>query len=312
MVTGANGWLGSALCVHMAQLGHQVLPAVRRAGDATQWSVGEVNGQTHWDHVLSQEVDAVVHLAAKLPTRGAAADERVQELAYASINTQGTLQLAQACAKYGVKRFVFVSTVKVLGEGRPVPYGAHEQARPQDAYARSKWQAEQGLWQLAQGTPMEVVVLRPPLVYGPGVRGNFFDLMQLVDRHIPFPFACVQNRRSLVYLDNLVELLALCTHQPNVAGQTLHISDGEDVSTPELLRHLAKAMGRRLFLLPVPVALLRLLGHLLNRAAADRLVGSLAVDAKPLRQLLAWQPTTSLQAGMAATARWYLKRKVES
>ena len=229
---------------------------------------------------------------------------------YHQVNTLGTANLARQCARHGVKRFVFVSTVKVLGEGKSEPYQDTDLAVPADAYAISKWDAEQALWQVAAETGMEVVMLRPPLVYGPGVKGNFLRLMQVIDKRRPLPLGGIHNQRSLIYLGNLIDVIRLCLTHPNAAGKAFLVSDGDDVSTPELVCRIAAALGRRPFLLPVPASWMQWAGRVLGKqAAVDRLLGSLCVDISPLREELDWTPPYSMQAGLEATAQWYRKTK---
>jgi UDP-glucose 4-epimerase len=224
--------------------------------------------------------------------------------AFRSINTVATLNLARQAAQVGVKRFVFVSSIKVNGEGRAVPYRETDAPAPEDAYAISKWEAEQGLRQIERETGMEVVILRPPLVYGPGVKANFLRLIQVVKRGWPLPLGAIRNRRSLLYLGNFVDAIRLCVEHPAAAGQTFLLDDGEPVSTPELIRALARAMGRPARLLAVPVSALEFAGMLLGRrAAVARLMGSLWVDGSAIRSRLGWTPLFSMEAGLAATVR---------
>ena len=308
LVTGANGLVGRALCSVLDQTGHQVVRAVRTSTTPWEVPVGDLNESTDWSETLGQDTDVVVHLAARVPlTDGATIgpDDR-----YTQVNTLGAANLARQCALHGVKRLIFVSTVKVLGEGKDEPYRDADLAVPADAYAISKWEAEQTLWQVAAETGMEVVVLRPPLVYGSGVKGNFLRLMQAIDKRRPLPLGGIQNQRSLIYLGNLVDVIRLCITHPNAAGKTFLVSDGDDVSTPELVRRIAGALGRRPFLLPVPVSWIKWAGCFLGKqAAVDRLLGSLCVDISALREELGWTPPYSMQAGLEATAQWYRKTK---
>lgn len=304
LVTGANGLVGRALCWALDQCGYQVIRAVRKSMTPWEVPVGDLDENTDWGDVLSSDIDVVVHLAGQVP-----ASEGVRETAvhqYHQVNTQGTANLARQCAQRGVRRFIFVSTVKVLGEGKDEPYRADDMAMPADAYAISKWDAEQALKQIGAETGMEVVILRPPLVYGPGVKGNFLRLLQAVDKRRPLPLGAIQNRRSLIYLGNLVDVIRLCVTHPGAAGKSFLVSDGEDVSTPELIRRIATALGRRPLLVPVPVSWMRGAGGLLGkREAVERLAGSLAVDILPLQEALGWRPPYTMQAGLAATAKWY-------
>ncbi len=307
-VTGANGLLGRALCHVLDQAGHQVVRCVRTSISPWEVSVGDLNKSTDWSEALGQNTDVVVHLAGQVPLTDGAVGPPGDR--YAKVNTLGTVNLARQCAQHGVKRFIFVSTVKVLGEGKSEPYQDTDLAVPADAYAISKWEAEQALWQVAAETGMEVVIFRPPLVYGPGVKGNFLRLMQAIDRRRPLPLGGIQNQRSLIYLGNLVDVIRLCLTHHKAAGKTFLVSDGDDVSTPELVRRIAAALGRRPFLLPVPVSWMRLTGRALGKqAAVDRLLGSLCLDITPLREELDWTPPYTMQVGLDATAQWYRKTR---
>lgn len=308
LVTGANGLVGRALCSVLDQDGVQVIRAVRVSTTPWEVPVGGVNEKTDWRMALSQGIDVVVHLAGQVPL--AECEIGAQANLHHEVNTAGTANLAGQCAQHGVKRFVFASTVKVLGEGKEKPYRDGDLAVPAGAYAISKWEAEQALWQIAAESGMEVVVLRPPLVYGPGVKGNFLRLMQAVDKRRPLPLGAIQNQRSLIYLGNLVDVIRVCLTHPKAAGKTFLVSDGEDVSTPELIRRVAAALGRRPLLLPVPISWMRWAGAFLGKkAAVDRLLGSLSVDMTPLREEMGWNPPYTMQAGLETTTHWYLKTK---
>jgi nucleoside-diphosphate-sugar epimerase len=235
--------------------------------------------------------------------------------AYKAINTDATLALARAAAQAGVKRFVYLSSIKVNGEGslqRPAPgrytYTEADPPQPLDPYGLSKWQAEQGLWQIAQETGLEVVIIRPPLVYGPQVKANFLKLLGLAQRGLPLPLGGIDNARSLVFVENLADALCTCLTHPAAAGQTFLISDGEDLSTPELVRCLAQAMKRPDRLFPIPSrVLLWVFSALGRRSMAERLMGSLTVDSTKIRQTLGWQPPYGVDQGLRVTAEWFLQ-----
>ena len=308
LVTGANGLVGRALCSLLDQAEHQVVRAVRTSTTPWEVPVGDLKESTDWSEVLVQDTDVVVHLAAQVPLTDVVSSDPGDR--YTEVNKLGTANLVRQCAQHGVKRFIFVSTVKVLGEGRDKPYGAEDLAVPADAYAISKWEAEQTLSQISLETGMELVILRPPLVYGPGVKGNFLHLLKAVDQRSPLPLGAIQNSRSLIYLGNLVDAIRQCLTHPKAAGKTFLVSDGDDVSTPQLVRRIAAALGRRPFLLPVPVSWMRRAGRMLGKqAAVDRLLGSLCVDITPLREELGWTPPHTMQTGLEATAQWYRKTK---
>lgn len=311
LVTGSNGLVGRALCSVLDQDGAQVIRTVRASTTPWEMPVGNLNEKTDWRVALSHGIDVVVHLAGQVPL--AESEIGAQANLYHQVNTAGTANLARQCAQHGVKRFVFVSTVKVLGEGKEEPYRDGDLAIPSDDYAISKWDAEQALSQIAAESGMDVVVLRPPLVYGPGVKGNFLHLMQAIDKRRPLPLGGIKNQRSLIYLGNLVDAIRVCLIHPKAVGKAFLVSDGDDVSTPELIRRVSAALGRRPWLLPVPVSWMRSAGVFVGKkAAVERLLGSLCVDTKPLREELGWNPPYTMQAGLEATAHWYRKTKASA
>lgn len=300
VVTGATGFVGRALCETLSKAGHRVVPVVRNsAGLSDEVVIGDIGPATDWCAILPG-CDAVIHLAARVhagPARDAG-----DLSAYRRINTEATLSLARQAVRAGVKRFVFVSTIKVNGEGGARPYRETDAPAPADAYAVSKWEAETGLHRIASETGLEIVVLRPPLVYGPGVRANFLQLMRAIERGCPLPLGTIHNRRSLLYLGNLTDALRLCLEHPGAAGRTFLLDDGKAVSTPELVCALAQAMGRPARLFSMPPWMLRAMGRLLGRTAElDRLMGSLDVDGSVIRSQLGWIPPCSMAAGLAAT-----------
>lgn len=300
LVTGANGFVGRALCSRLRTSGHSVVPAVRRAsGIVDETIVGDVEGMPDWTPALSG-CDAVVHLAARVHVMNDTAQDPLA--LYRITNTSATLNLAQQAVQSGVKRFVFVSSIKVNGEGRQAPYRETDAPTPEDAYAISKWEAEHGLQQIARETGLEVVILRPPLVYGPGVKANFLRLTHMIARGWPLPLGAIHNKRSLLYLGNFIDAIRLCLEHPDAVGQVFLLDDGRPVSTPELIRAIAKAMGRPARLLGVPVAVLEGVATLLGkRAAVKRLTGSLHVDSSAIRTRLGWTPPYSMEAGLAET-----------
>lgn len=278
LVTGATGFVGCALVRQLAadRAFNGVVAAVRQRvapwpERVTQLQVGDLLSTTDWSAAL-QGVRALVHCAARVHVMQ---DDAVDPLdAYRLVNVEGTLNLARQAAAAGVRRFVFLSSIKVNGEATPPgrPFTADAVPAPLDSYGVSKLEAEQGLRELEAKTSMEVVIVRPPLVYGPGVKANFASMMRWVARGMPLPLGAIHNARSMVTLDNLVDLLVTCLKHPAAAGQTFLVSDGEDVSTSELLRRTAQAMGREAFLLPIPTFMLERGAALLGkRAVAQRL-----------------------------------------
>jgi nucleoside-diphosphate-sugar epimerase len=306
LVTGANGFVGRELDGELLRRGYLVRGALRQFGSgaslvdgAEPVVVGTINAATDWKAALAG-CDVVVHLAARVHVMHDKASDPLAE--FREVNTEATLNLARQAAQAGVRRFVFISTIKVNGEGRDEPYREADAPAPLDAYAISKWEAEQGLQRIAQETGLEVVILRPPLLYGPGVKANFQRLIQAVARGWPLPFGAVRNRRSLLYLGNFVDAIRLCVEHPGAAGQTFLLDDGEPVSTPDVARALARAMNRPARLLAVPVGVLQFVGTLLGkRAEVARLAGSLYVDSSAIRSRLGWKPPFSMEEGLAAT-----------
>jgi nucleoside-diphosphate-sugar epimerase len=311
LVTGANGFVGTALCEALSQRGHTVRRALRGAGAQFQpgadVAVGDLGPATNWNEAL-RDIEVVIHLAARAHVmRDTAADPLAE---YRRINVLATEALAQASCAAGVRRFIFVSSIKVNGEQTAdKPFTEHDAARPEDAYGRSKWEAEQVLAKIAAAARLETVILRSPLVYGPGVKGNFLSLMRAVDRGLPLPFAAVRNRRSLLYLGNLVDAIMLCVEHPGAAGQTYLLADDEGVSTPDLARAIGGALEKPARLIALPPALLRAAGAMLGKAGSiARLLGSLQVDSGKIRRELGWQPRSDMGRGLRKTAGWYHRR----
>lgn len=303
LVTGARGFVGRHLCVHLERSGYRPRrasrgPAPAGAGD---WvSVGALNGATDWRPAVAG-VDTVVHLAARvhvLKESAAGAGRRYREA-----NVDASLALARAAAAAGVRRLVYVSSIKVNGEQTvDRPFRPEDPPRPRGAYAVSKWRAEQGLREFGERSGLEIVVVRPPLVYGPGVGGNFRRLLALVDRGWPLPLGFEHNRRSMISVFNLADLLLRCCEVERAPAQPLLVSDGEDVSTAELIRRLGRFLGRPARLWSAPAA--RLLGRL-GPGAVRRLAGSLQLDPGSSFRSLDWRPLTSMADALAATASAY-------
>ena len=222
------------------------------------------------------------------------------------VNTEGTAKLARDAAEAGGKRLVFISSIKLNGEETETPYIEESSTHPKDPYGISKWEAEKALRKIEAETGLEVVIVRPTLVYGPGVKANFLNMMKIISKSIPLPLASIQNKRSLIYVENLVDALAVCATHPAAAGQTYLVSDGEDVSTSELISRTAAALGVRARLLPFPVFVMRLFGKLTGRSATvNRLTGSLAVDSSKIRRELGWKPPFTMEEGLQDTAQWF-------
>lgn len=302
LVTGASGFVGGQLMTRLAdQPSVAVWGAVRaerESGHSGFVSVGEINGDTDWSEALPGQ-RVIVHTAARAHIMDDKAADPLTE--FRKVNVAGTLNLARQAASAGVERFVFLSSIKVNGEQtRPGQrFNPDDQPAPEDPYGMSKWEAELGLRKVAQESGMEVVIIRPPLVYGPGVKGNFASMQRLVARGLPLPLGAIHNKRSLVALDNLIDLIITCVDHPAAANQVFLVSDGEDLSTSELLRRVGSAMGRPARLLPVPSALMYLGATILGKKAiAQRLLGSLQVDITKARDLLDWDPPISVDEGL--------------
>lgn len=310
LVTGASGFVGNALVNHLDARGTEVLAAVRNPGaahygNAKCVTIPDVGAETNWQPVL-EGVKTVVHAAGRVHVPSSAADTEMMR-----VNVCGTASLAKQAVSAGVRRFIFVSSIKVNGEATVSsrPFSPESPANPRDTYAQSKHEAEQLLQDVSLQSDMEAVVIRPPLVYGPGVRANFRAMMRWVQRGRPVPLACVENRRSLVALDNLVDLITTCITHPAAANQTFMVSDDEDVSSGDLVCRLGIAFGKPVKLLPVPVSLLRMGAALAGkRGQVERLLGSLQVDISKTRKLLGWSPVVSMNAALEATVRHYLER----
>ena len=311
LVTGAAGFIGGALLTALGS--RPVRRALRRAeekalpGDVV---VGDIGPDTDWGSLLAG-VDCVVHLAARTHVLDETSLNPLET--YRRSNVEVTRRLAQQASAAGVRRFVFLSSIKVNGETtQGIPFSESAFPAPQDAYGISKFEAENVLRTVCGQSKMEWVVLRPPLVYGPGVKGNFLRLLNLIARGIPLPLASIRNQRSLIHVENLADAIVACIDTPAAAGRQWLVSDGRDISTPELIRTLALGLNRPARLLPCPVTLLNLGAAFLGQQAAiARLTGSLAVDSSALQLALGWKPRIQLDQGLINTARWYHQTQIQ-
>lgn len=310
LVTGASGFVGRPLCAELLRLGYPVRavlrsPASFNVAGCEVIKLSSIGPDTDWTDALNG-ITTVIHLAARVHVMRDDAGNPLEE--FCRMNVAGAERLARAAAASGVRRMVYVSTIKVNGEQTraTLPFTELDKPDPQDPYAISKWQAEQTLQRVAQETGLEVVIVRPPLVYGPGVKGNFISLLAAIDRGIPLPLAGANNARSLLYVGNLGDALITCATHPAAAGQTYLVSDGEDVSTALLIKMISQALGRSDRSFHFPPGLLRAAAALIGRTKqAERLLGSLCVNSHKIHNELNWAPPYSLEQGLRATADWY-------
>lgn len=307
LITGASGFVGSAVLQHLQDINASVRPVLRSTASASReisyaeetMLVPTLDANTNWSAALVG-VETIVHCAARVHVIHDEVEDPLTE--YRRINVEGTLNLARRAVTAGVRRFIFISSIKVNGEstqpGRP--FNAEDVPAPEDAYGISKAEAEAGLQQLAHETRMELVIIRPVLVYGPGVKGNFASLLRWLQCGLPLPLGSIKNnRRSLLALDNLVDLIRICINHPRAAGQTFLVSDDEDLSTIDLLQRMSQVIGYPTRLLPVPLAALRLAARVLGKSnMVERLIGSLQVDITKTRDLLGWRPLLTVDEGL--------------
>ncbi|MFV3014231.1 UDP-glucose 4-epimerase family protein [Pseudomonas sp. KHB2.9] len=308
LVTGATGFVGSALLERLADhADHKVMALVRREGVVLPEHVVPLRADA--DYLVGTElsladVQVLIHCAARVHVMADSSSDPLAE--YRKVNVEGTLKLAEQAARQGVRRFIFISSIKVNGEGTCTGefYTADDVPAPADAYGISKMEAEQQLLSLGYRTGMEVVIIRPVLVYGPGVKANFRSMMSWLSKGIPLPLGSIRNQRSLVALDNLVDLIVTCLDHPAAANQTFLVSDGDDMSTTELLVRMGSALNKPVRLIPIPAALLLKGASLLGRkAVAQRLCGSLQVDIRKTRELLGWEPPLTVAQALSKTAK---------
>lgn len=305
LVTGASGFVGQSLCASLHKGGYKVIAAARSENisnnNYVQKIVNSINGETDWSGTIAN-VDMVIHLAARVHVMNETASNPLEE--FRKVNVSGALNLARQAAKSGVKRFIFVSSVKVNGESTHVGqlFRESDMPNPQDAYGISKYEAEQSLLKIAQETGMQVVIIRPPIVYGPGVKANFAKMIHMVKLGFPLPLGSINNQRSLVYVGNLVDFIMHCITHPHAANQIFMVSDGVDVSTTALLKACAKALGVETKLIPIPQKILEAMLKLVGKnMVAQRLFSNLQVDISKAQQLLGWTPPYTMEEGLLAT-----------
>ena len=312
LVTGATGFIGKAVIQKLLIQEFTVSALVRNISPAlpdsvTQIEIGDISTLPKNISVL-QNIDVLIHIAARAHIMNETENNPLTE--FRKVNTTATLNLARQAAEAGVKRFIFISSVKVNGEitAPGTSFTSGNTHAPTDPYGLSQFEAEQGLMSLTQNTGMEVVIIRPPLVYGPGVKANFLAMIKWVDKGVPLPLGAIHNKRSLVALDNLVSFICHCINHPKASNEIFLISDNEDVSTTQLLQKVAKALGKKIILLPMPVSLMRVAARLAGKQAiASRLFDSLQLDSSKSRDLLGWEPIISMDEQLKLLARFYKK-----
>ncbi|MES9887356.1 MAG: SDR family oxidoreductase [Candidatus Sedimenticola sp. 6PFRAG1] len=307
LVTGASGFVGRHICKRLSHGGVPLRKAVRSQADSAGIAVGDISCNTDWSRALGN-VDVVVHTAARVHVMSESADDPLS--LFRKVNVDGAISLARQAAQAGVRRLVYISSIKVNGESTEPGqvFTAEDIPEPGDPYSVSKYEAEQSLLEFASVSGMEVVIIRPPLIYGPGVKANFYRMMQWLMKGVPLPLASVDNMRSMVGLDNLVDLIVTCIKHPAAANQILLVSDGEDISTPELLKRMSIALNSPVRIFPCPIVVLKACSALVGQQeAARRLCDSLQLDISKTCDLLDWTPPISLREGLEITADDFLK-----
>tara|TARA_R110001583_G_C5671425_1_gene411180 strand:- start:4945 stop:5904 length:960 start_codon:yes stop_codon:yes gene_type:complete len=313
LVTGANGFVGTTLVTQLFANNFEVIGTVRSKDSilpdgVPRFLISDIADEIHWNNML-EGVSVVIHTAARVHVMDDSVANPLVE--FRKVNVDATLRLARQAVNTGVKRFIFISSIKVNGEMTLTEqsFKPNDNNKPTDPYGLSKYEAEQGLLALAKETGMEVVIIRPPLVYGPGVRANFASMMKWINKGVPLPFGAIHNQRSLVALDNLVSFIIHCIDHPKAANEIFLISDGKDVSTSELLRKVAKAFGKQVWLLPIPVNWMSFVARLIGKGdVADRLFGSLQIDSSKIHDLLGWKPVITMDEQLKKIADAYLNK----
>jgi len=314
LLSGATGFLGSALASWLVDnADYRLVLALRRKildpfPGSQSVVIGDLDGDTDWSPALL-DIDVVIHTAARVHVMDESIDNPLTE--FRKVNVEGTLNFARQAAAMGVKRFIYISSIKVNGEltvpGRP--FTADDSPAPVDPYAISKWESEAGLFQIAEETCMEVVIIRPPLVYGPGVKANFQSMMCWISRGVPLPLGAIHNKRSLLALDNLVDLIVTCIKHPSAANQVFLASDGDDISTTELLKQVGNALGRSARLISIPEYIIIITARMLGKHdLSQRLLGSLQVDMKKTQDLLGWRPRVTVDEAIRKTAQAFIRQ----
>ncbi len=308
-ITGATGFIGQALCAKMLGEGYGIKALVRSQEQSAclpaaveKLSVESI--ETFDKYQELEGVDAVIHLAGLAHVIKGRASASLE--VFRKVNLMGTQQIARTALKAKVKKFIFVSSVKVNGEGKSRPYSENDPVAPEDAYGISKMEAEQALTRIAEKTSLQAVVLRLPLVYGPGVKANFKNLVKIAGSGLPLPFKGVDNRRSFLYLGNLVDAIIACVRHPQAAGQAFMVSDGQDISTPDLIKMISSVLGKKAHLFYLPPVILKALGKITGKTEEiEKLTGTLLVDSSKIKNLLGWQPPFTLEEGIKETVKYF-------
>jgi len=310
LVTGASGFIGRALCAELVNAGHKVVGAVRsepseRITGVNYITVGDINSETQWTSYLD-DVDVIIHLAARVHQLNENTNDLIKK--YRKVNVEGTLHLANSALNANVRRFIFLSSIKANGEKtvKGMHFSAQSTPEPCDPYGISKYEAEVSLKALTSDTNLDIVILRPPLVYGPKVGGNFIRLLGIISKGMPLPFGAVNNKRSMIFLYNLTDVIRVCIDHPKAAGKVLLVSDKEDLSTAELITKIASIMKKNILLLSIPIVFMHKLATLLGKKQEiERLCESLSLDIDETTQLLDWVPPISMDEGLTQTIAWY-------
>ena len=304
LVTGASGFIGQSLCKTLLKSGKSVRGVVRSLNSFSKntnieyVAVGDIVYKKDWKNILA-DIDCIIHCAGRAHIMNETKSDSLKF--YRSVNVDVTKQLAEQAASAGVRRLVFLSSIGVLGmdTNNRKSFLYSDEINPTENYAISKYEAEQALHQISNKTAIETIIIRSPLVYGPSAPGNLARLIKLVRSNVPLPFGMVNNKRSMVGIDNLVDLLIRCIDHPDSAGKTFLISDGEDLSTPDLIKHMSSSMGRKVYLFPVPVFLLKFVSRIFGKQKEiDRLVGSLKIDSNYTQETLKWTPPVNVSEGI--------------
>lgn len=313
-LTGGTGFIGSAIIERLLiDSCFRVVATTRKniLSDKLKFvTINSIDENTNWLEYL-KNIDVVIHTAARVHMMKDNSDNPLND--YRKINVEGTLNLARQAVKSGVKRFIFISSIKVNGESTNLPtkaFNSEDKVNPIDYYGISKFEAEEGLKQISKLTGLEVVIIRPPLVYGPGVKANFHSMMKWLQKGIPLPFGAIHNKRSLVAIDNLVDLIVTCINHPNAKNQIFLVSDDDDISTTELLKRMAKVLKKKVLLVPIPMSCLKIGAILFGKKnLSQRLFGSLQVDINKTKKLLEWKPVISVDQALLKTADAFLANK---